>query len=351
MTSIHPKSTFRTHLIAWCVGGLLLTPLICQAAGTAAGTSIFNSAILVYTTSTAVPTTTTSNIASFLVDQKINLVVVEVTGSATSVSAGQTRAITTFSVTNLGNAPQGFNLTAALALANPAGLPPFSTNNFGATGLVAYADSNNNGIYEPLTDIATSIAVLAADASQKVFVVGDIPTTALNNQQSVVSLTAMTTVPATMAALIATLGPDTAAVDFVFADSIGVALGDIARDAKHSAYAAYFNSNAGLTLNKSVLSVRDPMGTTTLMPSAVITYQIVATLTGNASVNNIVITDPLPANTTYLPSSINVNNIAQTDAADADNAQFITGSKTLVISLGNVASPANFVITFRATIN
>ncbi|MDD4928302.1 MAG: DUF11 domain-containing protein [Gallionella sp.] len=321
------------------------------AAGTAAGTSISNSATLTYTTSTSIPATTTSNIASFLVDQKINLLVVEVTGSATSVSAGQTRAVTTFSVTNLGNAPQGFNLTAALALANPAGPPPFSTNNFSATGLVAYADSNNNGIYEPLTDTATSISVLAADTSRKVFVVGDIPTTVLSNQQSVVSLTATATAPATMAALVATPGPDTAGVDFVFADIAGASPGDIARDAKHSAYAAYLSSGAGLTLNKSVASVLDPIGSATLMPGAVITYQIVATLAGSGTANNIVITDPLPANTTYLPGSITVNNIAKTDAADADNAQFITVGQTLVVSLGNVASPANFLITFRATIN
>ncbi len=335
----------------WCVGGLLLMPQMGGAVGTAAGTSISNSAILSYASSTSLPTITTSNITSFLVDQKINLIVVEATGSVTSVSAGQTRAVTTFLVTNLGNAQQGFNLGTALALANPAGAPPFSTNNFGATGLVAYADANNNGIYDPLTDIASAISVLAADASQKVFVVGDIPTTALNNQQSVVNLTATATAPATMTALVPTLGPDTAAVDLVFADSTGVALGDIARDAKHSAYAAFLNSGAGLTLNKSVVSVLDPIGSATLMPNAVLTYQIIATLAGSATVNNIVITDPLPANTTYLPGSINVNNIPKTDAADADNAQFIAATQTLVISLGNVAPPANFVITFRATIN
>ncbi|MDD4965198.1 MAG: hypothetical protein PHI11_14910 [Gallionella sp.] len=330
---------------------LLLTPQMSWAAGTAAGTLISNSATLSYATSTFLPATATSNVASFLVDQKINLLVVEVTGSATFVGAGQARAVTTFLVTNLGNAPQGFNLTAALALANPAGAPPFSTNDFSATGLVAYADTNNNGIYDPLIDIATSITTLAADASQKVFVVSDIPTTVLSNQQSVVSLTATATAPATMTALVATLGSDTAAVDFVFSDAAGVASGDIARDAKHSAYAAYLNSGAGLTLIKSVVSVLDPMGSATLMPSAVMTYQIVATLAGTGTANNIVITDPLPANITYLPGSIIVDNIAKTDAADADNAQFITASQTLVISLGNVAPPANFVITFRATIN
>lgn len=321
------------------------------AAGTAAGTTISNSATLSYLISASTTVTITSNIASFLVDQKVNLLVLEVSGAATSVSPGQTRAVTTYSVTNLGNAPQGFNLTAALALTNPAGPPPFSVNNFSATGLSAYADSNNNGIYEALIDTGTSIPTLTADQSRRVFIVADIPSTVLNNQQSVVSLTATATAPATMAALIATPGPNTAGVDIVFADTAGAAPGDIARDAKHSAYDAYLTSGVGLTLNKSVARVLDPRGTAILMPGAVLTYQIVATLSGTGTANNLMITDPMPANTTYLPGSIVVDNIAKTDVADADNAQFNTTTQTISVSLGNVASPANFVITFRATIN
>lgn len=79
------------------------------------------------------------------------------------------------------------------------------------------------------------------------------------------------------------------------------------------------------------------------------TYQIVATLSGLGTATNLVITDPLPANTTYMPGSIVVNGIAKTDAADADNAQFVTN--TISVSPGNVAAPASVFITFRATIN
>jgi hypothetical protein len=45
-----------------------------------------------------------------------------------------------------------------------------------------------------------------------------------------------------------------------------------------------------------------------------------------------------------------VDGVAKTDAADADNAQFITATQTVSVSLGNVAAPANIVITLRATI-
>lgn len=349
MISSRNKFNFSTCLTGLCSGLLLMTPQPGWAVGTTAGTPISNSATLTYVIGAGPPSTATSNTVSFLVDKKVNLIVAEVSGSATSVSSGQTGAVTTFSVTNLGNDMQGFNLTDSLASGNPAGAPPFATNNFSATGLAVFADTNNNGIYEPLIDTATSISNLAAGASRKVFIVGNIPATTLNGQQSVVSLLATAVVPVTMAALAPTTGPNTAGVDIVFADSAGVAAGDIARDAKHSAYAAYLAGGVNLALNKSVASVLDPKGTAILMPGAVMTYQIVATLSGLGTATNLVITDPLPANTTYMPGSIVVNGIAKTDAADADNAQFVTN--TISVSPGNVAAPASVFITFRATIN
>jgi uncharacterized repeat protein (TIGR01451 family) len=345
------KSNIHTILRGLCCGLLLVAPQLVLAVGTPSGTTISNTSTLMFAIGAGAPSSVTSNTVSFLVDKKVNLIVAEISGSPTSVNKGQTGAVTRFSVTNLGNDLQGFKLATALATANPAGPPPFATNDFSATGLAAYADINNNGIYEPLIDTATSIPSLAAGASKNVFIVGDIPANVLNGQQSVVSLEAIAVTPVTMATLVATAGPNTSGVDIVFADNAGVAAGDIARDARHSAYAAYLAGGLDLILSKSVIRVQDPNGTTTLMPAAIITYQIVATLAGSGTAANLVITDPMPANTTYVAQSIVVNGITKTDAADADNAQFITASQTISISLGNVASPANAVITFRATIN
>src|ERR1035437_6081991 len=155
--SICQKFNFRTCLTGWCVGLLLLVPQPGWAVGTPSGTSISNNATLSYVTGTGPPSTATSNTVSFLVDKKVNLIVAEVTGSATSVNSGQTGAVTTFSVTNLGNDLQGFNLTAALASGNPAtgGTAPFTTNNFSATGLQVFVDSNANGVYDAGGDTAT----------------------------------------------------------------------------------------------------------------------------------------------------------------------------------------------------
>lgn len=349
-TQLSGRPDFCTRLFG-VLGLLLVAPQFGWAATTPSGTTISSLATVSYVIAASPTLTATSNTVSFLVDKKVNLLVAEATGSVTSVIIGQPGAVTTFSVTNLGNDPQGFNLIAALAAGNPApgGIAPFTTNSFSATGLQVFVDSNANGIYEPLLDTATSIPTLAAGASQKVFIVANIPGATLNGQQSVVSLAAIAVVPTTMASLVATAGANTAGVDVVFADSAGVAVGDIARDARHSAYAAYLASGVNLAISKTVLSVVDPSGTAVVMPGAVLTYQIVAALSGVGTATSLVIADPLPANTTYVPGSITVNGVAKTDVVDADNAQF--AANTVTVSLGNVAAPASVVITFRATIN
>lgn len=343
--------TFRTNLPGLC-GFVLFVVSQFGHAATPSGTTISNQASISYTVAASAPLTATSNVASFLVDKKVNVLVAA--GTVTSVSAGQSGAVIAFPVTNLGNDPQGIVLAAAPATGNPAtgGSAPFTANDFIATGLVAYADSNNNGLYEPLLDTATTIPSLAAGTSQNVFVVGDIPAATPLNQQSVVSLAAAAVEAATMATLVATAGADTAGVDVVFVDSAGMAAGDVARDAMHSAYGAYLADGVNVVLTKSVLSVLDPQGTAVVMPGAVLTYRIAVTVSGTGTVTGLTITDPLPANTSYVQQSIAVNGVARTDAADADNAQLVAVPvPTVSVSLGNVAAPANFVITFRATIN
>jgi len=121
--------------------------------------------------------------------------------------------------------------------------------------------------------------------------------------------------------------------------------------AQASATGRYFTSSLGLGMTKSVISTLDPNGGTVKMPGAIVTYQITTTVSGVGTANGLVITDPIPAEMTYLPSSIEVGGVAKTDSNDVDNAEFITGTQTVSVSLGNVSSSPPVVITFRATIN
>jgi uncharacterized repeat protein (TIGR01451 family) len=174
----------------------------------------------------------------------------------------------------------------------------------------------------------------------------------------VVCLTA-TAVATDGTALSATLGADALmGLDTVFADNVGVT--DVERDGKHSDYAAYLVSAVDVTLTKTIISVlptggsavsNPASGDAALRPGSVITYQIEAKFFGAGTVNTLVINDPIPASTTYVPNSITVDGVAKTDSsADTDNADFTSNIVTVTRNL--IAVPAaSIIVRFQATIN
>lgn len=346
-----PKSDSLTCRLGMWACLLLIAPQISWAAGTPSGTTISNSATLSYVIGAGPLSTATSNTVLFVVDEKVNLTVAG--GVTTNVVPGSTAQATSFTVTNNSNSPLDFNLAVTSAIA--------VGDNFDPTACSAFVESGATAGYQAAQDIATFIDELPADATKTVYAVCDIPAAALNTNTALVGMTAtalgnftgangdyVATPGVLGAAIVATAGANTqGTVDIVFADVAGTQ--DAARDAKHSANNTYLVAIPTLTLNKTVASVVDPNGTAVLMPNAVMTYQVVAALTGSGTADNLVITDPLPPETTYVPGSIIVNGAPKTDAADADNAQF--SANTVTVTLGNVAAPANIVITFRATIN
>jgi uncharacterized repeat protein (TIGR01451 family) len=354
---------------------LLLAYTQCGWALTPSGVLIANQASVDYVTGFA-SLTATSNLVQFAVDKKIDLLVTHATGLPTSVNSGQADSVTAFNVTNLGNDAQGFVLAASVATGDPAvgGVAPFTANDFNATNLRVFVDSNNNGIYEPSLDTATSLPALNAGAtSSVVFVVGNIPIP-LAGQQSVVNLAA-TAIPLAGDPALPTPGdalatPDTpGAVDVVYADVAGVT--DGSRDGRHSAYGGYL-VGAVVQIAKTIISVQPtagfptfspvgsptlnpPSGDPSLRPGSIITYRIVASFIGTGTLDNLTISDPLPAETTYVQNSMTVDGAAKTDSpTDADNAH--VAGNTITVARGSVttaatAPAANVVIEFKATIN
>jgi uncharacterized repeat protein (TIGR01451 family) len=355
-----------------CAGLLLLVPQIGWAAGTPSGTTISNSATLTYVIGAGPVITANSNAVSFLVDEKINLSVLG--GATTNVVPGATAQATAFTVTNLSNSPLDFNLAVTSVIAG---------DNFDPTACSAFVENGATAGYQPAQDTATFIDELAANANVTVYAVCDIPASVVTANTALVGLTATArgTFTGPNGTYVATGGSvgaiinqtavaDTAgSVDIVFADGAGTE--DPARDAAYSAHNTYsVTVPVVMSLTKTVTSVVDPNGTGVLMPNAVMTYQIVADLTGSGTVTNLVITDPLPPETTYVTGSITVacNSGTYTGGGacsgitipkpatsksdtntDSDYADFT--ANTVTVTLGNVAAPANIVITFKATIN
>ncbi|MFE7318775.1 isopeptide-forming domain-containing fimbrial protein [Streptomyces sp. NPDC057555] len=100
----------------------------------------------------------------------------------------------------------------------------------------------------------------------------------------------------------------------------------------------------------------------------VVTYRITAQNEGGGAADNLVLTDAIPAGTTYLPGSLHIvdgpNAGAKTDAQGDDQAYYDAGANKVVFNLGNGATaagggslpstetlPAGTTVEYRVTID
>lgn len=353
---------------------LLLGVQQAQAVGTLQGTSIGNTAIVDYAVSGVNQPDVSSNTVSFLVDRRINLTVAEVGGVATNVIPGATDQVTTFTVTNSTNGTQDFRLVPSNDTSG-AGTAFNDTDDLNVTIIRVFVDSNGNGTYDSGVDTATFIDELGPDQTRTVFIVGNIPGTAVNDNTAGVTLRAFAANSGGVGALGAdatqTAGADTAAVDTVFGDPVGApnTTGDAARDGSHSDDDEYDVVSAALTVSKSVVVISDPFNGTTnpkAIPGAVIEYCVDINNTGASQADSIVITDAIPANTTFDPGSIRVaaagagtactsgsGTAEDDDAAGVGDAgdYNVTTAGAVTVRGGNIAAAARYKALFRVTIN
>ena len=98
----------------------------------------------------------------------------------------------------------------------------------------------------------------------------------------------------------------------------------------------------------------------TLVAGDEIQYTIVTRNTGNDPSTATVLNDPLPIGVTYIPGSIRIDNVAKTDAADADQANYTAGTRTVTARLGtgangttggSIAINGTSTVVFRVRVN
>lgn len=388
----HWSSWFRSVLagIALIAGfGLFSTQALAQL--TPSNTDITNQATLAYSSGTGggavAQPNISSNITTFKVDKLVRLLVAELGGSPTTAtpntlfSAGGAGNVTTFTVTNQGNDPQGYVLAGVATAAGSVQLPPGGTTYTNsitpAINCSTFVDGNANGTYQFAGDTAIAIPTLAPGASATVFVVCDIPSTAanptvVNGAIAVTELVATTANNATCAAngtgcvVTSTAGSTPLSsvdnftlVDTVFGDIVaGSAAGDALRDGKHSARDAFVIASATITVVKTQSVLCDTAnfagnGTTIFpraLPGAYIQYKITITNTNlvGASATLTTITDALQtANVTMDP-----NLVTATAAACPSTAESAAGSGfKLTCTNGTracVATPRYFTTTSSA---
>lgn len=314
-----------------------------HAVGTPSGTVINNTATVTYNSGLSTGLTATVS-ATLTVDNKVNVVVTK-NGDANVMSGAVNQALI-FIVTNTGNTTQRY----ALSVINGAtGIPMSNVRIFKDNGMANTWDSTDT-----LYLNAGTFGDIPADGSLKALIVADTPAVAVNGATDDYTLVAATVDAGTLNISSQTAGPNTAGVDVVFADSAGN--GDGARDGKHSATGRYTVVGLKVNLVKSVLVYSDPVnGTTNPKPvsGAILRYTVTATVTGGGTVLGVVVTDPVPANSTYQAGTLKLNGVSLSDAVDADKGDIGgTTAGTVTVNLGDLTSATPVqTITFDVKIN
>jgi hypothetical protein len=326
------------------------------AAGTVAGTTVTNQVTLDYKVG-GIDQAQVSASDSFTVDRKVNLTVTETGNQATTVTPGQSAAVTVFSVTNSSNAPLDFALASSQASGGTTAHG--GTDNFNVTNLKIYVDTNGNGAYDPGTDQeAAYLDQVPADVSRTVFIVSDIPVGRATNDAAGVRLTATAaeaTATGTLGATVTqTAGANTSGVDTVFADTNSS--GNVARDGIHFANDDYVILAASLTATKTSRVISDPFNGTTnpkMIPGAVVEYCIaVANGAGSATASSINISDEVPEQTTYDPAfGIKLNGTVTASSCNADGTSGGSYSNGIVAgSLTDIGAGVTRTLVFRVSV-
>lgn len=317
-------------LLAFAWLGLLSSQPV-WAIGTTAGTDITNTATADYFVG-ATPLNATSNTTTTTVDELLNVTLVgQDAGSQVTVGPGDTNQVLTYQITNTGNGTDSYSLTASNLVGD----------DFDATAIAIYLD-DGDGIFNAADTLldGSNDPVMNADDVITVFVVADIPAGLFDGDIGNIVLTVDSNT-ATGAPGTVVVGGGDGGTDAVVGASGGT----------DSATESYVVSNVVVSLLKSA-SIVDPFGGSDPVPGATITYSIDVTVTGAGTATGVVISDPIPADTTYVNSSMTLGGGPLTDAVDGlDGADFdITAANTITVDMGDLTAGTQ-TITFDVTIN
>ena len=308
------------------------------ALGTSAGTVIQNRAMATFDIGAATNLTAYSSTVSTTVDELID-VMVDNAGIGTTyviVLPAQNQPLL-FNVTNNGNGTESFVLSVSESSSDDFDTDP-PTVVPATPGVEIYIDDGDAVFEESDVDYATSLTLLA-DQSVGVWVIQDVPLGAGSaGDVAQITLTAahqhapFSSVPGTV---YTGEGDGGAPCDAVLGVSGGA--GSVTK--------AYQLTLTALNMVKSA-TVADPLGGTEPVPGATITYTIQFGVTGSGSVENLVIQDPVPVNTSFVSGSITAGPIT------ADDASLIGSTVTVSYASTNISAVAGTqTITFEVTID
>jgi uncharacterized repeat protein (TIGR01451 family) len=329
--TVRPTAKCCKTAVVLLAGGAMLLPMhAAHASGTRAGTFIDNTATATYDQG-GTPTTVDSNPHRVQVDELIDVNVDWTDPADVPTTPGSTSQVTAYQVTNIGNGVETYGLTTVSTVGG---------DNYDPT-VTSLVIDDGDGVYEPGIDVVyvpgSNDPVLNPDGSVTIFVLVTTPGTVVDNDRGGVQLVATSRT--------GTGAPGSSIAGAGEGGSVAV-FGTSGGDDNDTGY--YEVTSATVALTKSA-TVADPFGGTTVVPGSVITYTLVASVTGSGSLPNLRINDVVPTGTTYVPGSITLGGTAQSDAADADAGSF--AANTATVNLGTVPGGQSRTMTFRVRIN
>ncbi|MDW3095748.1 MAG: hypothetical protein R8G33_08760 [Gammaproteobacteria bacterium] len=318
---------------------------VVKAVGVAAGTSVSNTATVSFNIGGTPGTAFDTDV--FQVQELINVGITWQDAANIIVAPGSTQQVLTFLLTNTGNGIESFSLLIDNAAV--------TTDDFNPVNGNIHIDGNANGIFDgaptdPVYVSGLNDPLLDANGidSQVIFLVSDIPVTTSVGETGISQLTANSLTVSAAGAVSGTIlnGLGDGGIDAV----VGVSQAD---DIETGTYQVD-TTPIDVSILKTAQVVSDGSGCSVApcspIPGATIRYSLQVIISGVGTVNNLVITDPIPINTTYTTESINLNAISLTDSGvDADAGNF--SANTVTVNLGDISSAVTHLITFDVTIN
>jgi len=301
-----------------------------HAVGAPAGTVVTNTADVQYSVS-GTPLTQTAS-ANFTVAQLVNVTVTWQNSGDVSVTAGAANQTLLFRVTNTGNGTDTFKL--ADSLVTPGG------TSFVPAGCNVYFDTANTGVFtasDVLYTPGSNDPSLAQDTGVNMLIVCNVPNGAVDTSLGEMQLAA-TSKTANGAFGTVSVGGGVGGVDAIVGATGGLA----------NSTGIYQVHQIALAYAKSA-TVSAPGGGSQPVPGATITYTLTVAPSGSATAGNVVVTDPVPVNTTFVNGSLLLNGVAVGAGTGDYN---VTTPGAVTVKLGSVAGSASAqIIKFQVTIN
>ena len=324
-----------TLLSAVCGVAIFACSACALAAGTPAGTIIQNTATVQFDLA-GTPLSLQSNTTTVVVAERIDVVVTRQSPQVLVAPNDTGRAIL-FTLTNTGNGAEAFTLSINSVVGG---------DDFDPVPAVPaiYFDSDASGDFNA-GDVAYTPGVndplLNADASLDLFIVNDIPGTVANGETGRSELTA-----------VAVTGSGAPGTEFPGQGDGGVDAVVGSSGGSDTDVGEYLVSDVAISIVKSQ-QVDDPFGGNQPIPGATITYTITVQVNSAGTAAASVVSDPIPAFSTFVPGSITLNAVAQSDASDADAGEYDTsGAPAVVVRLGDLTLASGVqTVGFQVTID